>query len=331
MMNSSEMIVARKEYLRRLLCPFWLRPESALWYAHEAYLARQYIGPHIRQPSLEFGCMEGVSTFVMLGGEFNPAFDVYSEVTWCRDSISWKSLDDDYYNTTNPGQVEEIDAKVLPDERFEIGLSWKHAHLNKAAKLGIHKRLIEHDPNTPLTMFESQSFATIWAPNLYWVDNLNGAVQELRRVLSNDGRLITALPDTSAPELMVYRFVDQADAEWIKDLDRGRHLNTSRQARSVDEWELFFASQDLRIVRHEMFLPKIVFQVNDIGFRPMFPVFMNIYETLKRQSFSDWHNIKEHWIDTAFHYLAPLCDVEWMEQAGMKKVWHIFELQPTPS
>jgi SAM-dependent methyltransferase len=323
---SSRVTLSTKDYLRRLLCPFWLRPESALWYAHEAFLARGYLGPRLRQPSLEFGCMEGTPTFVLLGGEFGMEFDVYSEVAWQHDSMIWKP-GDDYYNISRSDRDSAMDITKAPDEKFEFGLSWKRAHLDKARRLSIHEQLIEHDPNLALTMFEDRSLATIWAPNLYWVQNLDGTLEEFRRVLSDDGRLVTVLPDSSALDYMLYNFADETNPEWIKDLDRGRHANISKQARSTAQWEEFFASKGLAILRHERFLPKVVFQFSDIGFRPMFPVFMHIYEALLQESREEWLNVKNHWIETAFHFLAPLCETEWMERMQMAKVWHIFELQ----
>ena len=77
-----------------------------------------------------------------------------------------------------------------------------------------------------------------------------------------------------------------------------------------------------------MFIPTLVAQVYDIGLRPMFPVFMNIYETLRKHSHEDLLEIKEHWIETVYYFLAPLCETEWMDKMGMRKTWHIFELRP---
>lgn len=59
----------------------------------------------------------------------------------------------------------------------------------------------------------------------------------------------------------------------------------------------------------------------------MFPVFMNMYEKLRKHSEEEWMDLKKHWIDTIFHFLSPLCESGWIEKMGMKKVWHIFELR----
>ncbi len=317
----------RTEYFRRLLCPLWLRPETALWYAHEAFLARQYLG-EFSGPSMEFGCFEGVPSFVMLGGEFNIQFDVYSEVSWNESSHVWKSHADDYYNKADPGPVENVQAATTPSVGFDVGLSWKPAHLIKAARLGIHKRLVDHDPAEPLSMFEADSFETIWAPNLYWLDNFRDVFGELRRILRPGGNLVTPLPSSEALDLMIGRWAGQADPDWIRDLDRGRFANVSRQARSLEDWYEFLEESGFRVQRHDWFLPKLAFEVNDIGMRPMFPVFMRVYETLREDKPEEWLEIKRHWIDTVFHFMSPLCELEWMEKLEIENVWHMFQLTP---
>ena len=73
-------------------------------------------------------------------------------------------------------------------------------------------------------------------------------------------------------------------------------------------------------------MPSLVGEIYDIGFRPMFPVLMNIYEKLKKSSTSDeFIELKEHWTETINHFLDPLCDTSWMYK--MEKLWHIFELK----
>lgn len=322
---TGDRTAVRKEYLRKLLCPLWLKPESALWYAHELESITSFLGTGFTQPSLEFGCMDGTNSFLILGGEFGLEFDPYSEVTWHGESHVWHSLKDDYFNTYNPQYDRPLDIKAKPVDHFEVGLSWKTAHVVKSSRLGIFDRVVEQDPNQRL-QFEDASFATIWAPNLYWVEGLPALLKELARVLKPGGRMVTIFPDTSQMKYLFYQYADRTNADWLKDLDRGRAGNAARQARDFSEWERLFHDSGLQISRHSRFLPSLVAQVYDIGLRPMFPVFMDVYETLRSKCPSDWLRIKENWIKTAYHFLSPLCETDWMERMEMEKVWHTFEV-----
>lgn len=281
----------------------------------------------MERPSLEYACFDGTPTFILLGGEFGINFDVYSEVTWNRDSLHWQSFKDDYYNVSGGGK-HDLDIKVRPAETFDVGLSWKTAHLEKAARLGLYGRLVEHDPARPMTMFADASFATIWAPNLYWVDDLATVLAELRRILEPGGRLVTVMPDPVTLDYMLARFGPTTDEAWIRDLDRGRSANIARQARTLDQWAATFDKAGLTLAQHERFIQRAVLQVYDVGFRPMFPVFMNMYNVLRQHRLDDWRYLKQHWIETVYYFLAPLCDTDWMDRQGMDSVYHAFRLTP---
>ena len=64
----------------------------------QLHAAMQMIGD-IEHPTMEFGCMDGVNTFILLGGEFKHDFDVYSEVKWDKDSHTRSTLNDDYFDS----------------------------------------------------------------------------------------------------------------------------------------------------------------------------------------------------------------------------------------
>lgn len=290
--------------------------------------AGRFLGQPVQGPSLDLGCTDGVPTFVMLGGEFGLDFDVYTEVAWTKDLVHWSSLGDDYFNTFEIEGVRAPDVTTRPAGSFDVGLSWKRAHIEKASRLGVYRRLVECDPNRALTMFEDRSVATIWAPNLYWLDNIEGALSECARILRSDGRIVTAVPDVTQLDQMLYRFVDRTDGPWIRDLDRGRYENTARQARDLAQWVGLFGDSRLQVKRHECIIPALVGRVYDIGFRPMFPVLMHMYETLRECGQEKLTALKKHWIDTAYYFLAPLCDLDWMDRMNDGFLWHVFELEP---
>jgi hypothetical protein len=313
------------QIMHRLLVPMWLRPESALWYAHMLYMARKFLGNNCASPSLEFGCMDGVNTVVLLGGEFGETFDVYREVRWNKNSHMQSTLDDDYFDTTDDS-VLAVDIRTKPIMQFDYGVDWKDAHLRKSERMGTFNKLIKIDLKKPHTRLDSGSVRTIWAPNIYWSDNFVETLSELKRILHPDGHIVTIAPDKRQLEFMLYRFAKQPNMKWFQDLDRGRYENVLRHARSFNEWKSTFAGGGMEVTKHEMFIPATVAKVYDIGFRPMFPVFMNMYEKIREISEEDWLDLKTHWIKTIFHFLSPLCETKWMEDMDMEKGWHIFQL-----
>jgi SAM-dependent methyltransferase len=321
--------VPREEYLRRLLVAMWLRPESALWYAHECFAVRRMLGPApLGRPSLEFGCMEGLSSFVLMGGRFGLDFDMYADARWRPTAVDSPSggRPADYFDQRPTDDIVAIDEPAA--DGFDVGLSWKVAHLEKARRFGAYGRMVEQDPNLPLTQFADGSFVTVWAPNLYWVDRLPELLRELRRIVRAGGRIVTVLPDRSALECTLVRKLAGADAHWLASLDRGRYQNIGRQARTGEEWLRLFAETGLAVTGHEQFLPSMVFAINDVGLRPLFPVLMNIYEKLRGQSVEAWRDVKRHWLEVVGGYLTPLCQGDWVERASATKVWHLFELRP---
>ena len=326
MVEAVDPTPSRAEFFRFLLTPLWLRPESALWYSHMLYEAKRLLGRRLIQPSLDLGCMDGVNSFVLLGGRFGHGFDVYREVRWDRDAHRRSTLADDYFDVVadDPG---EIDIHVRPTDYFEFGLDWKASHIDKARRLGVHRRLIQCDPASPFGQIESASIATVWAPNIYWLDDVSRVASELRRILVKTGRIVTIVPDRIQLNHMLYRFAEQSSQfAWLKDLDRGRFENVSRQARDLSEWVALFDRAGLTVASHDGFIPSLVGEVYDVGLRPMFPVFMNMYETLRTHAPESLLELKREWLETVYRLAVPLCDVDWMPPLQMERLWHVFEL-----
>jgi len=325
--NSYEL---RSELFRRLLNVLWLRPERALHDAHDLFTVYNLLGENFQQPSLEYGCTEGCNTFIMLGGEFDHEHDDYSEVLWAKDSHTKSSMQDDYFNTFKESYVPKI--KTQPEQKISVGLSWHEAHIKKSNRLGVFEKTERIELNSPLNQFEDNSFATIWSPNIFWSDDnaLRMLLNEHRRILKDDGRIITIFPDHKQKNHALLRYINQVPKryhQWLQDLDRGKYVNLTRHAYSYEKWDRIFSECGLTITNHRHFLPSIVGEVYEIGFRPMFPVFMNIYEKLKNSSSSDFLDVKKHWIDTCYHFFSPMCDTKWMDKMGMENLWHTFELK----
>jgi len=317
--------VTREEIFRRLLSPLWLRPESALWYAHMLFAAGEMLGPDLESPSMEFGCMDGVNTFVLLGGELGPGFDVFREVHWSKQS----HLDApgvDYFDITRAIELTDADFVRRPNGQLDVGVDWKPSHLTKSARLGVYRRLELCVPGQGLPELPTAHVRTLWAPNIYWMKDLPQTLAELSRVLSPEGRIVTIAPDRRLLEHMWFPRVRRLDEGLARALDRGRYDNARHNARTREEWESEFAAAGLEVRQHRRFIPALVGETYDLGLRPMFPVFMNMYERLERASPGEWLAFKLGWIRHLAELLTPLCTGPLAEADDDSMLWHVFEL-----
>jgi hypothetical protein len=318
-----------KDLFRRLLTPVWLRPERALWDAHELYHVREMLGSRFERPALEYGCTDGINTFVLLGGEFAPDYDDYVDLVRAREWTSGQSEppDADYFRVFRPELRAVINKPA--HAQFDVGVSWQDAHIEKSKRLAIYQELHLIQQNSPMTPLYGWNFRTIWSPNLFWSEpeHLLEILLEHARVLHQDGRILTILPDRAQIEANLLAKLPSLPADWRDAIDRKIGLNLTRNARSDDAWRAFFGQCGLRVSDHAQFLPRIVNDIYQVGFRPMFPVFLQMYSMLKAGSSDDILDVKRHWIDTVYHFLEPLTELGRRDGYAHSALWHLYELR----
>ena len=329
MTTKSDEII--EDIFKRVLTSVWLRPERALMEAHLFGMARKFLGDKLGQPSLEYGCTDGVPTFVMMGGSFQMQFDDYIDITCERNNYKMNgNVGRDYFDHVSGESVSTEIIAARPSECFTTGISWKEAHILKARRLDFYKELHRAEFGATLDFLRLKYYRTIWSPNLYWLEDaqLDAVVKDLRRAVAMDGRLVTFFPNERQLEHSFYPQMLSVDEGWAKDIDRGIHGNFTRHVKSCEYWRDYFAARGWFMVRHESFLPAVVLQVYQIGLRPMFPVFMNMYQRLRQVSPEGLLDLKEHWIECVEHFLLPMCRRDWMAQMGHPDLWNMYEFRP---
>lgn len=321
--------ISRRQIFRELLTALWLRPESALWYSHMLSAARS-LGVHaLPSPSMEFGCMDGLNALVLLGGKVSADFDVFSDVRWSHDAHRKSTLASDYYDHVNIGSDDHWRRNTPPPSRFDWGLDWKESHLDKARRLRAHEQFVLWRPGQPMAMFEDDYFNGIWAPNLYWMDDVNGVLREFSRVTRPTGTIVTIVPDRRLLDHMLYPFASDFNKNWAQDLDRGRYENASRSASTYEDWRERIDAASLQITAHAPFIPAVIGEMYEVGFRPMFAALMNMYEKLKRNNPAGLLHLKRTWMEAVDFYLAPFVDDVALAKFGEEHLWHIFALRPS--
>lgn len=327
--HSAAGIATVKSLFRRLLTPLWLRPERALWDAHELYAVREMLGTDFERPALEYGCTEGVNTFVMLGGEFAPSYDDYEDLLWGSGAGAQASEDpaSDYFRFARPERAADI--KTPAQARFDVGVSWREAHLTKAKRLSIYEELELVVLNGSMAPLKSRKFRTIWSPNLYWSEpqRLGDMILEHAQVLDDGGRLLTIVPDQAQIDAELWHRVPFLPDDWRQAIDRNISGNLTKNARSDAEWRRLFGDYGLVVTKRVGFLPVVVSRVYQVGFRPMFPVLLEMYSLLKSCSAEHFLDVKQHWIETVYHFMAPLAELHWQQQPQSSTLWHLYELR----
>lgn len=314
-----------KRFFSELLVTMWLRPERALMEAHMMSVLHKSI-PEAKGKSLEWGCADGSVTFVALGGRFNFEYDDYLEIE-CAEKKSAPGAHVDYFDHSSETSVNPV--RKTADYIFSNGISWKESHISQTARLGFHQALIAQDFNARLP-FPDSYFSFILASNIFWIEKEKDFVNtlgDIARVLDKGGKLLTILPQKIAQEIIVANKLSGAEAKWIERLDRGIGNNLQYNARELQQFEFMAASCGLKITNVIGYCPSLVSTVYQIGFRPMFPVFMNMYGKLKKTSPKKFFEIKKQWIDTVEDFMLPLCESEWMVKMGMPNTWNFFELE----
>ncbi len=306
----------------------WLRPETALNAAYDSPIGRYLLGDQ-QAPSLDLGCGDGTTSFLTCQGRFSFEFDRFRSV-FLKDErayVSENKKEDDYYDFLEKDAriCQAGDIERPPKYRYTYGLDWKESLVRKAGQLGLYDHLITHDANKPFSFFKDGQFNTIFSNIIYWVENLEGLLSEVSRILAPGGSFVVTCPNDSIRDGMIYKYQRDYGLEWVKDLDRGR-CNSYHHAYSKDGWIERFEKAGLKVVDHIPWMTDIILQINEIGLRPIFPTLMNIYTVLKTKAYEDFIEIKRAWVANFRHFLVPLLDEEWMRKFDMNYHWHAFRL-----
>ncbi|CDN52553.1 Methylase involved in ubiquinone/menaquinone biosynthesis [Neorhizobium galegae bv. officinalis bv. officinalis str. HAMBI 1141] len=288
------------ESFNQLLNVFWLRPETALWRYLDIAAMR---GFRFEGRSLDFGCGDGLFSFIRAGGQFSPSFDAFQK-TDKLDQFYAKADVFDAYDSSYSPLVSQA-----PEYTISVGFDHKANLLSKASALGLYGETVEGDGNSPLP-FADEEFQSIFSNIVYWLDEPAAVFAELSRVLKPGGKICLMLPNSTLPEYSFYNslFGKTGDQQWqwLDLIDRGRLSDNIRQAKTDDQWRALFEAAGLFVAEHKQHLPKPIIQAWDIGFRPMFPALMKMVDAVRPDQRDE---VKAEWVKTLKMFAEPLSHV----------------------
>ncbi len=291
--DSTTMTMADR--LRRYLCAYWLRPENAFWMALRSdVLARQPLS----QASIDLSCGDGVFTFIHTGGVFDERFDVFTAV----DQL--ERVRDEHVD-----MFDHVDETYRPAVRrparheIDTGTDLKQSLIEKARRLNLYRRLLEHDNNDPLP-FEHESFRTVFCNSCYWVHHIDGFLREIARITQTDGRIILHVKLDSMRGYTLQRHASILGDRFLKTIGRGR-LDTWPTLASRTVWEDRFQTAGLVIESATPFITRTHAHIWDVGLRPIAPLLVRMANALGSDT---RESIKRDWVDLFCDLLAPICN-----------------------
>jgi len=305
-----------KNIMEDLLNIYWLRPETALWRTIDMFILENVI---LSGRSLDFGCGDGIFSFLRAGGKLENSFDVFYGV----DEIQNFYKNVDIYNFA---KTNHIMIKNNASYKISVGFDLKQSLLKKANKLDFYEELLQGDGNNKLP-FKDNEFDSIFSNVLYWLDDIDSVLAELHRILKPGGNLYILVPDVNFLNASFYHSLQQKEKtqgyEFLSYLDRGRVLSNIKHIKCEDDWRFALNNIGFKIFNHKKYLSSRFLKIWDIGFRPIFPA---LHNASSRMNIEDRLNFKNDLTDILKIYMKPLLDLEFQD-TDSDKGFHFFHLK----
>ncbi len=284
----------RKSLLKRFVACYWLRPENAYWMALRSMALSRV---PLASPAIDLACGDGIFTFLHSGGAFDPSFDVFQSVA-ALDRV--RSEHADMFDHAAEGYTPKV--VQAPTQRMAAGLDAKPALLAKAAALGFYDRLIVQDGNRPLAV-EEESFETVYCNAAYWIEDIDGFLRELHRVVRAGGRVILQVKLDSMRRYNLEAYAGALPEGFLDIIGRGR-LDCWPSLTDRATWESRFAHAGLAVEQAEPFVTPTHARIWDVGLRPIAPLLVRMANALTPEMRTA---IKSDWVDLFCELLDPIC------------------------
>jgi ubiquinone/menaquinone biosynthesis C-methylase UbiE len=287
---------------------YWLRPENAVI---SAILANQLAKLSCDGVALDMSCGDGLFMHTMLGGEISFDFDIFKST----DNLEKvRSKNADIYDFVDAQYCPNVIAR--PKRKIEYALDIKTSMLQKAKALNFYNALIQCDVCRGVGL-ENNTIDTIYinhTVNAY--ENLDKALAEIRRIMSDGGRAYISVYDIS-----IINFLSDVYTNYPTDLakviDRGLLATFFRQRYQYTDWIKVFENAGFCIERVYPLVSKEFIPYWCIGMRPIAPLLINLVNTLRIRDNENLVKIKREWLDLFSTLASPfLCSKQSPEESS---------------
>ena len=266
--------------LKRYLQMYWLKPFDAVNDTANAQALLQFPW---EAPILEVGGGDGVFSFIMHGGEFDPADDRFDQADPARPGDMF-----DVYWPQRP-----LTRRGSSGLQYSVGVDLKWSHLLKSRATGLYRDLAVASPAA--LPFKAGAFRTVF---LYFPHGLiergdrlsyERTLAEIRRVLTPDGALLmTAMSDQVANHFLCYDASKSCEragwrrvAAYFARLDGGRFNELAALGRSLASWRILLEQSGFRLVDARAQVSPLAWQIYDIQTRPVLRPLIGVVDRLR--------------------------------------------------
>ena len=316
----------------------WLRPDNALWvYSfYEIFAAEIQETIRLGKRTMDLGCGDGTTSFILLDGIFGPEFDVFHAVQadeanmtpniQREESGSLYDKTGDFFNTYNNRWREYLNILKPAPYKYDFGIDWKQSLLQKASDLGIYKSLLCHDANFTLP-FEDSTFDFIFSTSIYWLADTQKALHEISRLLASGGIFAFSCPKEKITKFTIKAILAHLDYPEIELLDRGRDANWRRHARGRQEWEKETINAGLRVVDYKQVHSSSQIMLGEVTIRTLLKAYKILYDRLLPNHIDIFLDFKKTWVQEISRLLLPYTDEAWASQKRHQMLYHAFIVQ----
>lgn len=324
-----------KTNLKQSINLHWLRPDNALW----AYGFSRTFGAICREKTsnmstLDLGCGDGTTSFLMLGGEFKIGFDAFHAIQVGEESLepdtirsSTGSLRDekgDFYNVYDDKWKTNILNNILkrPPTKYTFGSDWKESLVKKANDLDLYNELSDLDSNIYPWIYDSNSIDFIFSTIIYWLNNPNDVLKEVNRVLSKDGIFAFSAPKTNITSHTLINQMKDFEYPNLSVYDRGRHANWERHSKDFKHWENLINENNFEIVDYKEFHPTLQIAFGETINRTLLSAYNILYKKLLKTDRDTFFEFKEEYCSKIYDLVEPFLDDEYYD--NVEKAYHAF-------
>jgi SAM-dependent methyltransferase len=266
-------------FFRNLCKLYWLKPADVC-FDHEVLAHVDTYRPR-NGTYLDIGCGDGIVSGLLMGGEIGDDYDRYSEIEGRYQTIGPNQSSDLFENKITGTPLSNLERQI------DLGFDPKEYHLRAARSTGAYAQVRQ---STCESFSEGRKFSFAFAIfALYWVDNLEAAVNSIAKSLDDDGMFVTVMPSEFNTHMHIadvlanhYKQLPlEAAAGWFSEMAGERKYFLNRHAGTAAHWKEYFRKFGLNLINVHPVLSYRRYVTQDGFQRGMFPHFLRCSKVVK--------------------------------------------------